>query len=187
MGQPKEWLRFGDEYLLERVVRVVGEVARPVVAAGRSGQELPKLPDGVTRVFDRPGQAGPLAGVAAGMAHLGDSCAAAVVVSCDVPLITAAFLRKLIHYLNDHPAVVPEHAGRLQSAIAVYRMSTRAMLEDLLASGERRMQAFVERCGTRVIPAELFRDVDPSLQSLINVNTPEEYHGAIAALETGHG
>jgi molybdopterin-guanine dinucleotide biosynthesis protein A len=104
-----------------------------------------------------------------------------------VPLITAAFLRKLIHYLNDHPAVVPEHAGRLQSAIAVYRMSTRAMLEDLLASGERRMQAFVERCGTRVIPAELFRDVDPSLQSLINVNTPEEYHGAIAALETGHG
>src|SRR5438045_3266596 len=32
MGRPKAWLPFGDEALLQRVVRRVGAAARPVVA-----------------------------------------------------------------------------------------------------------------------------------------------------------
>ena len=38
MGTPKCWLPFGDEVLLQRVVRVVGGVLSPVVVVAAKGQ-----------------------------------------------------------------------------------------------------------------------------------------------------
>ena len=39
MGRPKAWLPFGDERMLQRVVRLVDMVARPIVA--RSAASVP--------------------------------------------------------------------------------------------------------------------------------------------------
>ena len=52
MGADKAWLPFGEECLLQRVVRIVTEVAEPVVAAASQGQVLPPLPEGVAAVRD---------------------------------------------------------------------------------------------------------------------------------------
>ena len=44
MGLPKAWLPFGDETMLQRVVRIVATVANPVVVVAAENQELPELP-----------------------------------------------------------------------------------------------------------------------------------------------
>ena len=60
MGRPKAWLPCGAEFLLQRMVRLVGDVVSPVVVAGRRDQELPSLPAGVEIVYDRVENSGPL-------------------------------------------------------------------------------------------------------------------------------
>src|SRR5579875_1511202 len=68
MGRPKAWLPFGPERLLQRVVRLVGAVARPIVVVAAPGQDLPDLPAEVGIVRDPVAGRGPLAGLAAGLA-----------------------------------------------------------------------------------------------------------------------
>ena len=183
MGRPKAWLPFGEESLLERMVRLLGEVAEPVVVAAKTGQALPPLPPDVRVVFDAPGQEGPLAGVAAGLAALGDLCEIVLVVSCDVPLVRPAFLVRLAELIGENEAVAPECDGRPQPAVAAYRPRLVKLANELLAAGERRMNVFAQRCGALVVPADRFRDVDPKLLSLKNVNTPEEYEEAVRLVQ----
>ena len=47
MGTSKALLPFGPETMLQRVVRLLGEVVAPIVVVAASDQTLPDLPPGV--------------------------------------------------------------------------------------------------------------------------------------------
>jgi len=175
MGTAKEWLPIGKEHLLQRIVRIVGSVVRPVVVASRREQPLPVLPPDVEVVYDAVENAGPLAGMAAGFEALAGRCEAAFVVSCDHPLLKPAFITRLIELLGDHPALVPTHEGRSYPLVAVYRLDLLRWLTELLAEGERRVHAFTERCGACVVSSADLADVDPTMDSLRNVNDRASY------------
>lgn len=183
MGAAKAWLACGRERLLQRVVRIVSETVSPVVVAGRSGQDLPSLPEDVCVVEDAIEDAGPLAGIAAGLSALSASCDAAVVVACDHLLLRPAFLERLVLMSSDVDAVVPGDRQRLYPLLAIYGLHVRSIVQEMLASGERRAQALPERCGAKIVPADEFRDVDPNLDSLINVNHAEEFERALRELD----
>ena len=187
MGQPKAWLPCGEEYLLPRVVRLVREAVGSVVVAGRRDQELPPLPADVEVVYDAVENAGPLAGMAAGFEALTGRCAAAFVCSCDNPLIRPELIRRFVELLGDAPAVAPEHEGRVHPLMAVYRISTRSLLEEMLASGQLRATDFVHRCGARFVPSRDLVEVDPNLDSLRNVNDPETYARVVSAMPNQTG
>jgi molybdopterin-guanine dinucleotide biosynthesis protein A len=85
MGRPKAWLPFGDEWMLPRVVRLLGEAAAPLVVVAAPGQDVPPLPSGVTLVRDPEQGRGPLQGLVAGLAALRGRADAAYLSSCDVP------------------------------------------------------------------------------------------------------
>jgi molybdopterin-guanine dinucleotide biosynthesis protein A len=155
----------------------------PVVVAARREQPLPVLPPDVEVVYDAVENAGPLAGMAAGFEALAGRCEAAFVVSCDHPLLKPAFITRLIELLGDHQAVVPSHEARSYPLVAVYRLDRRPLLTELLARGERRVHAFAERCGARVVSSADLADVDAALDSLRNVNSPTEFDVVISALE----
>ena len=70
MGQPKAWLPFGRERLLQRVVRLVSTAAEHVAVVAAPGQELPPLPASVVLARDPVRGKGPLQGLAAGLAAL---------------------------------------------------------------------------------------------------------------------
>ncbi len=87
MGRSKAWLLFGDERMLERIVRLAGTVARPVVVVAAADQELPKLPVDVAIVRDPVAGRGPLQGLAAGLGALPDSVELAYATATDVPFL----------------------------------------------------------------------------------------------------
>ncbi len=182
MGAPKAWLPCGEEYLLQRVVRIVSGVVRPVVVAARRDQELPPLPQDVLVAHDVVEDGGPLAGIAAGFDALAGRCDAVVVASCDHPLLKPSFINRLIELLEDHPAVVPGHEEHVYALTAVYRLDTASVLARLLAQSIRRVRDFVDCCDARVVPASQFEDVDPTLDSLSNVNDPETYENLMRIL-----
>ncbi|MCA9165188.1 MAG: NTP transferase domain-containing protein, partial [Planctomycetales bacterium] len=46
MGESKATLPFGDELMVQRVVRLLSEVVSPIVVVAAEGQTLPELPAG---------------------------------------------------------------------------------------------------------------------------------------------
>ncbi len=175
MGQSKVWLELSGQTILERVVDTVFCVTSDIVVATRRGVALPTLSTSVRYSFDNPQHAGPLAGIAAGMTLLSPTCDVVVVAACDHPLVQASFLESLIDTLGDAPAVVPQYEDNVYPLLAVYRMSTLAILMAQLARGNFRAMDFVHACGARILDATSMTPKEACDISLKNVNTPADW------------
>ena len=181
MGRPKAALPFGAESMLSRVVRIVGEATSPVIVVAAAEQVVPPLPGDVVVLRDETAGQGPLEGIVTGLRHLTDRADAAYISSCDVPLLRAAFVRRMIEMLGDADIAVPEIEGRLHPLAGVYRTRVLPAAEASLAELCRRLTMLPERVPTRFVRGEELTDVDPALESLRNVNTPEEYQAALTS------
>ena len=175
MGASKAWLMLGGESMLQRVVRIVADVVTPVVVAAHPDQALPPLPQNVRTVHDTINDVGPLAGLAAGFEALAGECEAAFVISCDQPLIKPEVIRRLVEQLGEKRAVVVAHEGHRHPLTAVYRLDTRWLLSEQISRGNLSVCAFSERCAAYVVTGDALRNVDPTLDSLRNINDPDEY------------
>ena len=178
MGRAKAWLPFGDECLLQRVVRVVAGVVQPVVVVAAPGQDLPPLPDGIEIVHDSLRGQGPLAGLAAGFAALDSRVDAVYLSSCDVPFLKPEFVWTVIGALQEYEVAVPRIQGYPHPLAAIYRLSVRTVVERMLAENRLRLRDVFDAVPTRFLGAELFEEVE----SLRNVNTPAEYELALRRL-----
>ena len=179
MGRPKALLPFVGETMLQRVVRILGEVVRPVVVVGAPDQELPTLPAGVTAVFDEEKGRGPLQGLAAGLAALRGQADAAYVSSCDVPFLKPAFVRRLIDLLGDYAICVPKVGAYHHPLAAVYRLDVAEAVNKLLGENRLRPTFLFDTVPTRIAMAAELVDVDRDFQSLRNLNSPEDYEAAL--------
>jgi molybdopterin-guanine dinucleotide biosynthesis protein A len=185
MGQAKAWLPFAGELMLPRVVRLLSQVVKPIVVVAAPDQDVPPLPADVALVRDEEKGRGPLEGLAAGLNHLSGKADAAYVSSCDVPFLMPAFVRRLIDLLGNHAICVPKVGDRFHSLAAVYRIDVLPAARDLLAQNRLRPVFLFEKVPTRVVSEAELADVDPTLQSLRNLNTPEEYEAALQDYRAG--
>jgi molybdopterin-guanine dinucleotide biosynthesis protein A len=182
MGRPKAWLPFGDELMLQRVVRVLREVVEPVVAVAAPGRDVPPLPAGVAIVRDEVEGRGPLQGLAAGLAALAGKADAAYLSSCDVPFLLPGFVRRMADVLGESSVAVPKVGDFHHPLAAVYRVSVLPVVRDLLAADRLRPVFLFDAVPTRVVGPHELADVDPAFQSLRNLNTPEDYEAALRAV-----
>jgi len=180
MGRPKPWLPFGPERMLQRVVRLVGEAVGPVLVVAARGQDLPGLPSEVEVVLDRQPDRGPLEGIAVGLAAIAGRAEAAFVTGCDVPLLRPEWIRRIVRLSAGYDVAVPQVGGHEQPLSAVYRTTVLAHAEALLEAGRLRPALLFDLVRTRRIAAEEMADVDPDLESLLNVNSPADYAAALA-------
>ena len=186
MGRPKAWLPFGSELMLPRVVRLLGEAVSPVVVVAAPGQDVPPLPAEITIVRDEEKGRGPLQGLAAGLAALAGQAEAAYLSSCDVPFLRPAFVRRLVELMGAHAVCVPRAGGYHHPLAAVYRLGVAEAVRRLLTEDRLRPFFLFEAVPTRVVePAEL-ADVDATLQTLRNLNTPADYEAALRDLAAGN-
>jgi molybdopterin-guanine dinucleotide biosynthesis protein A len=179
MGRPKAWLPFGPEVLLQRVVRVLSAVVSPVVVVAAPDQELPELPADVFVARDDREYLGPLNGLAGGLARLAGHAEAAYLSSCDVPFLRPAFVRRTIERLGVAQVAMPEVGDFKHPLAAVYRVSALPVIRELLAANRLRPAFLTEAVPTRLLREGDFADVDPTFESLRNVNSPEDYTAAL--------
>jgi molybdopterin-guanine dinucleotide biosynthesis protein A len=185
MGSSKALLPFGDETMLQRVVRLLGTVASPLVAVAAPGQALPELPPGIAVAYDEREGRGPLEALRAGLKALPDGVEMAYVTSCDVPLLVPGFVQRMVDLLGDHDIAVMEIEGFPHPLSAVYRRRALPHIEALLAVDRLRPVFLFDAMRTRrVQPAEM-TGVDPQLLTLRNLNTREDYLDALAIAGLG--
>jgi molybdopterin-guanine dinucleotide biosynthesis protein A len=179
MGTSKALLPFGDETMLQRVVRILGTVASPLVVVAAGDQRLPHLPAGVIVTRDEREGRGPLEGLRAGLRALPAGVDRAYATSCDVPLIVPGFVEQMVELAQGYEAAVMEIDGFLHPLSAVYAGTTLQHVEDLLARDRLRPAFLFDAVRTRrVTPAEM--TADPDLRTLRNLNTPDDYERALA-------
>src|SRR5918997_295971 len=180
MGQPKAWLPFGPERMLQRVVRLVGEAARPIVVVAAPDQELPPLPDWATIARDPVSGRGPLQGLAAGLAALPGSVELAYATATDVPFLQPAWILRLVERIGADDLAIPFVGGYHHPLAALYRRATVVpAIEALLRADRLRPVFLMEAVRPRVVEADELRDVDPGLRTLRNLNTPADYDTAV--------
>lgn len=179
MGRSKAWLPIGNELMLPRVVRLLSEALTPIVVVAAPGQDVPSLPLEIEIIRDPELGRGPLQGLAAGLQALHNRADAAYVSSCDVPFLRPAFVRRLTELLGDYSICAPEVGGYRHPLAAVYRIEAAAVAVRLLAEGRLRPAYLFEELPIRIVQPEEIIGVDPTFQSLRNVNTLAEYEDAL--------
>jgi molybdopterin-guanine dinucleotide biosynthesis protein A len=178
MGRPKAWLPFAGELMLPRVVRLLSQAVQPIVVVAAPDQEVPPLPQDIAIVRDEEKGRGPLQGLAAGLKALEGQADAAYLSSCDVPYLRPEFVRRLIDLLGDHAICVPMVGDYHHPLAALYRLEVAEAVGRLLESGRLRPFFLFDAVPTRVVEAAELTDIDPTFQTLRNLNTPVDYEKA---------
>ena len=132
----------------------------------------------------RPGF-GPLSGIHAGLSSLAEPWG--LFVACDMPGLQPPVLRHLAslalatdgggHGGDPVDAVVPCRDGRPEPLLAVYHRRLLPVIEGILDGGGGPVRQLLASPGVRVrwVPEAELRALDPSLRSLVNVNTPDQW------------
>ncbi len=182
MARDKASLPFGSETMLERIVRVVSRVVDEVWVVAREGQPVP----GDFRVVRDPEEGlGPLAGLRAGLEAM--EAERAFLTSCDVPLLRAAYVERLLELSRGFPIAVPRVGDHMMVTSAVYSREVLPLARRLLEERRLRPLFLVEGFDARVVTEQELRDVDPELESLRDCNTPDADRDALRAAGLGEG
>jgi molybdopterin-guanine dinucleotide biosynthesis protein A len=192
MARDKAWLPFGDEVLLQRVARIVGQCVpyENVAVVAGVDQKLPSLPAGVRLVRDMAPARGPLPALLAGLLDLPEAVDMAFVTGCDAPLLHATVIDWMFWRLamappveasNHFEAIVPADGAHLHPLCAAYRTKCRMGLAAAAMSGISSLHGVIEKGLINVRRATLdeMRRVDRELDSLASCNTPEEYEALV--------
>jgi molybdopterin-guanine dinucleotide biosynthesis protein A len=187
----KERLAPGGRTLLERVVAAIAADVAEVIVVAAPGKPLPELPGLVRVVRDASAGAGPLAGLADGLAaavaarqEAGEPPPAlAVVVSCDIPLLRPEVVRLLIDRARASDALwtLPVVGGHRQVLVSVIRPAVIGRMASWLATGRRDLRGLVDSLAAAdaatvaVVPEAELATVDPELESFLDVDTPADY------------
>lgn len=164
--------------LLRPVVKDVRVVAASAAYEGRGAEVLP----------DRwPGE-GPLGGIitaledartrAASMTH-------SLIVSCDMPFLTGAWLRYLVERALKSPAsvVVPKSAQGLEPLCACWRTSAAGRLQHAFEGKVRKVTEAMKHLEVEVLDEAHWKRFDSADQLFWNMNTPQDYENALKELE----
>ncbi|MGQ0623688.1 MAG: NTP transferase domain-containing protein [Sporichthyaceae bacterium] len=188
MGAPKSALDWHGTTLLHRVTALLARtLTGPVVVVAAPGQELPALPAGVEVARDPVEGSGPLQGITGGLAAVGERAPRAFVCSTDLPFLHPAYVLRVLSLLDeDHDVALPFARGHRQPLGAAYSPALADLGARLLAAGSRKPGELFAQCRVRVVSAQdlladaVLRRLDPQLDSVRNINTPEEYAAARA-------
>jgi len=184
MGSDKSQLVFGKQTGVERIAAAL----RPLTARVRLvGSHVQAEANGLENVRDTHERWGALGGICAALGACQSEWA--VVVACDLPLVSGDLFYRLCHLIQQSnpqtlDAIVPIQADeRPQPLCAVYRRQTCSKAaEKLIAEGEHKPRALLAKVRTRWVEFRELADLPGSEHFFLNVNTSDDYQRAVRAL-----
>jgi len=171
MGTNKAFLRYGDKTFIEHQVLTLSKIFGEIIlsandASTYAGLKLPIVSDVMTGK-------GPLGGICAGLKRA--TSHHAFVIACDMPFVNEGLILYLKSQINDYDVVVPQTSRGLEPMHAFYSRNCIQPMYRCLEEGRLRIVDFFSEVKVKVISENDFAGLDAALQSLVNLNTPEEY------------
>ena len=192
MGVDKFSLPFGDTTFLGAVLNSLSatisgsmtvlthrsHVAQVETICQRTGL------DNLTVLVDRAPDSGPLEGIGTGLSWLVEHQEQgwAFVTCCDVPKLKPAIVGKLLdsvatESLADVDAVMPIRGARIFGMTSLYRIAPHVsqIVDQQIDAGELRVSDVSKKLNTHLVPVDQLESIDPQLDSLMNLNHPQQY------------
>ncbi len=172
MGRDKTALEFAGKTLLQRAVEVMQSQFSQVVVSVR--QRRPDID--VPQVCDEIPDAGPLAGLCAGLEWAQARQIPWVFgMAADMPFLNPVLIERLAERRGNCQAVVPVVRGHPQPLAAYYSAAALpAFRETLAGSGKRSLRAVLERLDVCRVNEVDLQAADPGLRSFFDLDTPED-------------
>ena len=173
MGRDKATLPLDDQPLWQHVHHILHPLFADIFLSVR--RPRPDLPS--PQLCDAPGQAGPLAGLRAGLA----ACPTPwlFVTACDMPFLQPELIATLAAQRTGQQVVIPSIEGHWQPLAAFYARSCLPYLDTLLTTrphaGIRHALTDLPLC---VVDAAHLRPADPELCSFFDLDTPQDWQSA---------
>jgi molybdopterin-guanine dinucleotide biosynthesis protein A len=195
MKLDKAWLDIDGIPMIERAVAAAkpaaGRLGIIVNAANPQIELYERLAESCDArlIFDLHEHLGPLGGIHTALTHCG-AARSALILACDLPFITTEFLSFLCNVHqgenpqsqspNPQSITVPlDQSNRLQPLAAIYDQSLEAVVSQMLAADELKVDLLHSRVPTRRVDFAEFSHLRDAERFFINVNTPEEYQTAL--------
>lgn len=177
MGQNKANLLLGEKTLLHHVITTLYPLFSELLISVRQ----PETDSDFIQVIDDPSHAGPLAGLAAGLARAKTPWV--FVVACDMPFMTAQLIASLAKHRVEVDAVVPVIKGYPQPLAAFYATNSLDKLRECLnEGGKKSLREFLEKLTVRYVYEREIQATD--LHRFFDLDTPQDLALAINMKET---
>jgi molybdopterin-guanine dinucleotide biosynthesis protein A len=176
MRADKAALAYQGQTQLERAMALLEALLPRAFVSVRADQAGDPLRARFARIVDRQENVGPIAGVLAAQAE--HPQAAWLVLACDLPLMDRASLQHLLGARDPArlaTAYRSSHDALPEPLCAIYEPASAAPLAAHLAAGRNCPRKFLLSADVKIID-------EPNPRALDNINTPEEYGVAMAAL-----
>lgn len=178
-GRDKGFLPLGGRRIIDRQVAVLRRVVDHLVIVGPDRERFGDL--GVPVVQDELPGHGPLGGLYTAVTLA--PTAQTLVLACDLPFVTAAFLKHLAELGQHADVVVPATPDGLHPLCASYSRACAEPIRRRLLAGQLKVMGFYEEVRVREISPRETARFDPDGMMFFNVNTPEDYERARAWLD----
>jgi molybdopterin-guanine dinucleotide biosynthesis protein A len=176
MGQRKESLAHAGETMLERTARAMARLTSEIFVVGSPIDPIGQLPAGCRLIQDEQAYQGPLAGLVRAWSvcqEEGRESQWTLVCPCDHPGVTSSFLEQLArHRTTDADAVAVASGDRLHPLPAIYHSNLFHAAVEQCRQPRSGLRHLLDIARVVAVPADAFRGVDPTLASLVSVDTP---------------
>lgn len=169
--QNKAFISIGGEKIIDRLIEIYRPIFNEIIIVTNNPDEYYDL--NVKIVKDIYKQSCTLAGLHSGLFHASNPWI--FVAPCDLPFLKSEMIQTVLDCIrSNYSIIIPETTTGLEPLCAAYSKKNLPKIEENLEAGIYKLQGFFKQKLTRKISERLLRSADPTLQSFININTPQD-------------
>lgn len=171
MGMDKAFIPLGGRTLIKRVTDVLAGIFSEVVivVCADLNPQYADLPHRILK--DQISGLGPMGGIETALKSL--SGKGLFVVAADMPFLNPEVIQAILTYSEDYDLVIPVLSGRLHPLHAFYAPQCLPVVEKAIRHKQLAVHLLSEEVNSYLFPEAAFRNLDPELHSIVNINTPE--------------
>lgn len=171
MGFNKAFLKYGNTTFIEHQIKRLSKIFNEIILSTNDASLYAHL--NLPIVSDVIPEKGPLSGICAGLVRATSSHA--FIIACDMPFIQEKVIMYLKEQIDNYDVVVPKTSRGLEPLHAFYSKNCIQPMYRCLNEGRLRIIDFFPEVKVRIVDEQEFKELNQPAQSLINLNTPEEY------------
>ncbi|MDD3471233.1 MAG: molybdenum cofactor guanylyltransferase [Syntrophaceae bacterium] len=101
-------------------------------------------------------------------------------VACDMPFLNSDIIKVLVENIKRHDIVIPKINGHFEPIHAIYSKRCLPFIKKLVLSDSLKILSVLDQVDVLEIPVNEIIQMDPDLDFIMNVNTPEDLKKATA-------
>ena len=170
-GRSKALLSIGDRRIIDHQIAVLRTVADELAIVATDTDRYSAL--GVPVWADLVPDSGPLGGIYTALVNATSSHT--LVVACDMPFVTASFLKYLVRVGQDVDVAIPRTTDGHQPLCACYAGTCASVIRHHIESGTLKVTDLLSEVSVHEIGQAELEPFDPDERLFFNVNTPDDY------------